>query len=296
MRTLAALALIMMTNVAMADDLLHLEPGASLGEAIGLSATGNLRDLGGYETSEDRTVVRGLLYRSNVFNPMSQDDIAKLRLLALKTDYDLRTVQEIKIQPDQMPIRVQQVHLNVLADGQSAASAQLEALLHDPKKANAVLGGGRLEVHIKEGYREFVSLPSAQRAYQELFLSLADKSNLPAVFHCTTGKDRTGWAAAALLTLLGVPRETVMADYMRSNEYLLPDYRKTIQAFAAGGGERGIALAIFGVKREYLEAAFDEMQRSYGTIENYFSDGLGIDEDQQQVLREIYLQDSPRAK
>jgi protein-tyrosine phosphatase len=57
------------------------------------------------------------------------------------------------------------------------------------------------------GYRQFVSLPSAKKAFRELFISVTDKSKLPAVFHCTTGEDRTGWAAAALLTLLGVPKK-----------------------------------------------------------------------------------------
>jgi protein-tyrosine phosphatase len=85
-------------------------------------------------------------------------------------------------------------------------------------------------------YRDFVSLPSAMQSYRMLFLSLADRQKLPGVFHCTTGKDRTGWASAALLTLLGVPKETVMADFMRSNEYILPKYQKVIDNFVAGGG------------------------------------------------------------
>ena len=122
-----------------------------------------------------------------------------------------------------------------------------------------------------------------------MFLSLADRSALPAVFHCTTGKDRTGWAAAALLTLLGVPEETVMADYLRTNDYLLTHYATAIDGFVAGGGDRGIPVAIFGVKRAYLEAAFDEMRTRHGSIERYFADGLGIDAAGQQALRDLYL-------
>jgi hypothetical protein len=114
----------------------------------------------------------------------------------------------------------------VLADSPQAGPAQLEKLLQDPQAANAKLGGGKAEEGFKEAYREFVTLPSARRAFGKLFLSLGDKEKLPALFHCTTGKDRTGWAAAAFLTLLGVPRETVMEDYLRSNDYLLPAYQK----------------------------------------------------------------------
>ena len=112
-------------------------------------------------------------------------------------------------------------------------------------------------------------------------------------FHCTTGKDRTGWAAAALLTLLGVPKDQVVEDYLRSNDYILPAYQKVIDAFVAGGGDPAIPLAIplaiLGVKKEYLDAAFEEMETKCGTIEGYFSDGLGIDAAQQQALRDLYL-------
>jgi protein-tyrosine phosphatase len=205
----------------------------------------------------------------------------------------LRTAAEIDMQPDQVPATMQYVHLDVLADESTAAPAQLEALLHDPRKAAEELGGGKLEALFADGYRKFVSLPSARRAYRELFQSLGERSKLPAVFHCTTGKDRTGWAAAALLTLLGVPRETVYADYLRTNEYLLPYYAKQIEGFSAAGGDRAIPEAIFGVKREYLDAAFDEMQRRYGTIDKYFADGLGIDAQGQAALRAGFLRAFP---
>ncbi|MGA8017358.1 MAG: tyrosine-protein phosphatase, partial [Desulfobacterales bacterium] len=232
---------------------------------------------------------RGLAYRSDTFNPMTAEDIKKLGRLDLKNDYDLRTTAEAKAKPDEMPPGVRYHLLNVLADAKSSAPAELEALLHEPKKANVVLGGGKIEALFMEGYREFVSLPSAKQSYRTLFLSLADRGKAPGVFHCTTGKDRTGWAAAALLTLLGVPKETVMADYMRTNDYTLPQFKHAIDDFVAAGGDRAIAVAVFGVKPEYLEASFDEMQKQYGTIEGYFSEALGIDAAGQKALRDLYL-------
>lgn len=177
----------------------------------------------------------------------------------------------------------------MLADDKGAAAAQIEALLHEPKKANKVLGDGKIDEMFKAVYRAFITLPSAEQSYGTLFRDLADPSMTPAVFHCTTGKDRTGWAAAALLTLLGVPRETVMADYMRTNNYTLPQFQHAIDAFVAGGGERSIGVAVLGVKREYLEASLDEMQQHYGSVEQYFSEGLGIDSAGQQALRARFL-------
>ena len=268
----------------------QLDPGQSLGIALDIPVLSNLRDAGGYPTRADAIVARGLVYRSNTFNPLSPEDIEKLERLGLKSNYDLRTNTEVKAKPDQMPPGVRYHQLDVLADAKSNAAARIEALLHNPRKANAELGGGKIEALFKRGYREFVSLPSARSAYRSLFLALADRSQLPAVFHCTTGKDRTGWAAAALLSLLGVPRDEVIADFMRTNEYTLSQFRSKIDEFAAAGGERAIAEAILGVKPEYLEASFDEMQKRYGTIERYFSEGLGIDSAGQLALRELYIE------
>lgn len=288
---LAALALTGTAGWAKAPDgsLPILAPGQSLGLALGIPPVPNLRDVGGYKTSQGAIVARGLAYRSDTFNPMSAEDIKKLERLELKNDYDLRTTSEVKARPDQIPPGVHYHLLNVLADAKSAAPAELEALMHEPKKANVVLGNGRIEALFQGAYREFITLPSARQSYRQLFLSLAEPGKLPAVFHCTTGKDRTGWAAAALLTLLGVPRQTVMADYMRTNQYTLPQFQRAIDAFAAAGGDRSIALAIFGVKPEYLQASFDQMDKQYGSIEKYFSEGLGIGPAQQETLRKMYI-------
>ncbi|NCA83371.1 MAG: tyrosine-protein phosphatase [Opitutae bacterium] len=276
---------------ASAASLPHLEPGQSMGVALGIPAAPNFRDVGGYVTVDGLTVARGLVYRSGVFYPMSPEAMKQLEPAGLKNVYDLRTAAEIQVKPDQIPPGAQRTHLNVLADSATAAPAHLDALMVEPMKANAELGEGRIEAQFIEGYREFIHLPSARESYRVLFTSLADSRNLPAVFHCTGGKDRTGWASAALLTLLGVPRETVMQDYLRSNDYVLPQQAAVIDRFVAGGGSRNIPVAIFGVQAEYLEAAFDEMETRYGGIEAYFSEGLGIDVATQTKLRNLFLEE-----
>jgi protein-tyrosine phosphatase len=179
--------------------------------------------------------------------------------------------------------------MNVLADANQAGLAQLNSLMKDPKAANAALGGGKAEAMFKASYRQLISLSSAKKSYRKLFLTLGDQEQLPALFHCTGGKDRTGWAAAAFLTLLGVPKETVMEDYLRTNDYVLPTVQKANAAFVEAGGDPSIPSAIQGAKKEYLQAAFDEMTTKYGTIEQYFSKGLGIDASQQKALRDLYL-------
>jgi len=262
------------------------DPGLSLG----IASVPNLRDLGGYETNDGATVVHGLVYRSNQLAKISPEDMEKIAQLGLKNDYDLRTEGERTPLPDELPPGVNNIWLDVLKDATGSAPTNLLALLQNPEEGNKELGDGKIEAVFVQSYRDFVSLSSAKTAYNELFTSLADQNKLPALFHCTTGKDRTGWAAAALLTLLDVPRETVMKDYLRSNDYILPLYKKVIDGYVAGGGEPSIPQAIFGVKVEYLDASFDEMQTNYGTIENYFSEGLGIDATMQKKLRDLYLE------
>jgi protein-tyrosine phosphatase len=259
------------------------------GHSLGISSVPNLRDMGGYKNKDGETFVSSLLYRANQLAPISPGDMEKLAQLNLNNVYDLRTIEERESLPDQLPVGVNDVWLDVLADDSSAGAAQIPELLQNPKETNVSLGGGKVEAMLQKTYREFISLPSANAAFSKLFISLSDQSKLPALFHCTTGKDRTGWTAAALLTLLGMSEETVMEYYLRSNDYILPFYKERIDAFAVAGGERAIAEAILGVKPEYLEAAFHEMGKRYGTIENYFSEGLGVDAAGQQALRDLYL-------
>jgi protein-tyrosine phosphatase len=259
------------------------------GPNMGIASVPNLRDLGGYATEEGDVVSLGLVYRANQLSGITPEDMARLEELGLATAYDLRTAEEIEKRPDELPEGTTYVWLDVLADSPHAGPAQLEKLMSDPTVANEELGGGKIEQLFQGSYREFVSLPSAQREFARLFTELGDKDKLPAVFHCTTGKDRTGWATAAFLTLMGVPRDTVFEDYLRSNDYIIPKYQPAIDAFVQAGGEESIPHAILGVKREYLEAAFDEMAKTYGTIDNYFAEALGIDAGQQQALREMYL-------
>lgn len=260
------------------------------GHSLGIESVPNLRDLGGYQTSDGATVATGLIYRSNQLAHISEEDMEQIAGLGLKVDYDLRTEAEKDALPDELPEGVEYVWVNVLADSEGADPAVIGELLAVPEEANAAFGGGKAAKTFGESYRDFVSLPSAKAEYRKMFLGLGDRAQLPALFHCTTGKDRTGWAAAAFLTLLGVPRDVVMEDYLRSNDNIIPMYQEVIDQFVAAGGEESIPLAFLGVQEDYLEIAFDEMETQFGSIENYFSEGLGIDAEQQQALRDLYLQ------
>lgn len=265
------------------------KPEPKPGSSLGIVSVPNLRDMGGYKTADGSTIARGLVYRSNQLFNISESDMQLIAKLNLKNEYDLRTASERNAKPDELPKGVNNVWLDVMADLPNSEPANLEALLSDPKNANLLLGDGKIEKKFEKAYRDCVSLPSAQKAFSELFKSIGDESKLPVLFHCATGKDRTGWAAAAFLTLLGVPMETVKQDYLRSNDNILPMYDSLIKQFVANGGTPSIPQAVLGVKEEYLNAAFDEVNIKYGSMENYFSKALGISVEQQNAIRKLYL-------
>lgn len=255
------------------------------GAAIPIPSVPNLRDLGGYRTVDGTTVRTGVLYRSVALSELSDDDVAAFASLGIRTVFDLRTEAERTARPDRRLDGVQEVLLDVLADSTDAAPAQLESLVGDPASAGEHLGNGQAQLLFERGYREFVSLPSARAAYRAFFSALLEDSTVPALFHCTTGKDRTGWAAATTLMLLGVQRSDVVADYLHTNRDLLPALQPLVDGFAAQGGDPTLLEPVLGVEAEYLEAALDEMDHEFGSLAAYFRDGLGLDHDAQDELR-----------
>ena len=258
-------------------------------QAFNIPSIPNLRDLGGFMTQSGKPVCTGLLYRSEQLGHITDAEMPTFAELGLKKIYDLRTIDERSELPDRFPDGVVDVVVDVLADQAGAGPAQLLHLLAEPQKVNAELGNGKIAHMFADTYRQFVSLPSARKGFALMFTELADADNLPALFHCTTGKDRTGWVAAALLTLCGVSDEDVMQDYLLSNDYILPEYQAMIDKYVAIGVEKEILLSILGVRREYLEASFAEMRDLFGDIEDYFAEGLGIGAAGQQALREQFV-------
>jgi len=255
------------------------------GAQIAVASVPNLRDVGGWPTRDGCRVRSGLVYRSVALHRLADADVAPVAALRLRTVYDLRTGVERAAEPDRVLDGVEAVHVDVFADLEDAVPAELAGLLADPGRAGKLLGDGGAEDLLLRAYRMVVSLPSALAAYRTLFNGLADTARLPALYHCTTGKDRTGWATAALLSLMEVEPELVMREYLLTNEQLLPSLEPLVQRFVAGGGQRGQLLSLLGVQASYLEASFAEMRDRFGSIEDYFADGLGIDHAGQEALR-----------
>lgn len=242
----------------------------------GLTAVPNLRDLGGWPTDDGRRVVRGQVYRSDRLSRLAAADLGAFSALGIGTVYDLRTRDELAADPDVLPAGTQRVQLDVLADSDMSIPAHLLQLLNDPPAATEALHATAVNELFDSAYRELITLPSALAGYRALFTGLAQPDRAPALFHCTTGKDRTGWAAAALLLALGVSEADVRSDYLRTNELLVPALAPLFEAFDAAGGDHRVLLPVLGVQHQYLDTALAQVTATFGSLQGYFHDGLEL--------------------
>lgn len=125
--------------------------------------------------------------------------------------------------------------------------------------------------------------------YKAFFRIISDTSNLPLVFHCTAGKDRTGMASAMLLTILGIEDEIVRNEYELSNYYRFEENQSYLTMMEQSGISLEIARGLMGVKGKYLDAVFGEISEQHGSLEEYFSTALELSEEEKDNLRAIYL-------
>jgi protein-tyrosine phosphatase len=244
--------------------------------SISVPSVANLRDVGGLATAGGRRVKAGLLYRSGALYALEEPDAATLAGLGIRTIYDLRSDREREVRPDRVPEGMTYVPLDMIADVVDHTPGRIMASLHDPAKAHETFGDGRAAEMFVAHYREFVALPSARRALARLFGDLATGGPLPALVHCMGGKDRTGWTAASFQLLLGVPDEAVMDQFLASNHHLVRSTNDFMKDFEARGGDSQVIVDFMMSRPAYLEAALEEMRRSFGTIERYFAEGLGL--------------------
>ncbi|HMT04515.1 MAG: tyrosine-protein phosphatase [Solirubrobacterales bacterium] len=267
-----------------------MEPGQN----IPVETLPNLRDIGGYRAAEGKSVKRGQLYRSVLLARLGDADLRKVEELGLKTVFDLRTAAEAEASPDR-EIGAREVKLDVLADRTGESANSLLAQMENPDAIGSALSNGQGAEMMKEAYRELVELPSAISSYRTFFTDLAAMGTVPALFHCTTGKDRTGWAAASTLLFLGVEEEDVFHDYLLTNQQLLPALKPIFDQFASAGGDPAVLKPVLCVEREYLQTAIDLMKSRYGSIDGYMREGLSLDGEVLESLRARLLVGQPTA-
>ena len=258
------------------------------GELNAIPSIPNLRDVGGVRTRTGGSVRTELLYRAAGLHTLAPGDVPAFERLGLRTVYDLRLTREQAEAPDRLPATTRHVPADVLSGWTRGGPSQLFEWASDPAAARAGLADGRAEALWVEQYRAFVRLPGARAAYGAMLRDLAADASRPALVHCTTGKDRTGWAVALLQLLLDVPDDAVMAHYLESRDRLAPFVATVLEGLAARGIDPDLFVPVFDVRPAYLEAALDEMRAGYGTVEAYLAEGLGVDGAVQRELQDAF--------
>lgn len=262
----------------------------------------NCRDLGGYPTTDGRMTRWGLLYRSDAPDHLGSSDWAYLKNMKLSSVIDLRSPAEIELNPD---IAVgEKYHYNFDPHARVARKASETPSNKSNKDKQKVeklveLSGTkegqerliRMQQQMVVQMRELVLSQKAKEAYTD-FLNVLLRAEVPDLFHCQGGKDRTGWAAAIILGLVGVDKETIYADYFLTEHYNRPRNEKRMavyQQYTDNSFVLDYLASLQLTKAEYLDSAFQAMEEVYGTMENYAVEALGMTEESIDKLKELYV-------
>ncbi|MGN8120503.1 tyrosine-protein phosphatase [Pseudomonas sp. 22082] len=240
-----------------------------------LAGIDNFRDIAGTttanSTAHDGTMRAGVFYRSNALTPTAAD-LATLNGLGIKSVYDLRTPNEIASTPDTMPSGA--IYQNIDIIGSTTSGANITTVSFK-SAADAI-------AMMQETNRAFVSDTGMRGEFNVLFNELAGVDGA-ALFHCTAGKDRTGWTAAVLLSIAGVDNATIMSNYLATNDYTAERVAKTLAMMPPSMA--AIYAPLLGVEASYLQAGLDQVTAQYGSMDNYLKQGLGLSQETIYVLR-----------
>ena len=244
---------------------------ASLPHVIALEGVSNLRDLGGYEAADGRRVRRGLVFRSAALAKLTAADQAIVARLGLRTVCDFRGVDESRRAPTHLPgPRI------IALPIEPTVGAGLRDILNT-KEAT----GEALHAVLERAYAAYALTSSAQ--YRALLDAILDGAT-PLLFHCSAGKDRTGFGAAMLLTALGVPWPTVVADFEATNRLWRRD------TVPSDDLPPEIREALLRAEPALLATAFEAARRRHGAIDAYLAEALGLDADRRARLQDLLLE------
>ncbi|MFJ4875881.1 tyrosine-protein phosphatase [Streptomyces sp. NPDC088745] len=254
---------------------------------IPLQGAVNVRDVGGYRTHGGDRVRYGLVYRADALGRLTDPDLTTLAGLRLGTVIDYRVPVEVRSDgPDRLPAGLDATARPV---NDSGLYGQMTAAIasRDPARQEAALGGSKGSDLMKKVYRTLISDPANTAQFAKTFRDLARSSPRSAVlFHCTSGKDRTGWTTYVLLRALGVPERTARQDYLASNAIRAAADRRVREGLEQAGMMQNpdLLIPLQEVRSEYLDTALAEVRGRYGSLYGYLTRGLGLD---RRTLRDL---------
>lgn len=262
----------------------------------------NARDLGQYTTADGRRIAEGRLIRAAHLADATSQDIQKLSSMNITRILDFRTADEMPGKTDKDIPGAQYVNIPVDASGNLLAQTSEEEKKKftkkkfDVKKIIVMLAfDKKAKVVAREMYPTLAFFPDCQKQYAEFFRQILATPEGCIIYHCTQGKDRTGFASALLLAALGADRATIEADFDATNLVYAADVRKYSRRVRFWGGkeeEIAVVKACLGANTENFIKTLDRIEKEYGCLLDYLKGPIGLSEQDIQTLRERYLGDS----
>ncbi len=245
---------------------------------LGLESSPNFRELGGIAVADGYHIKEDMIYRSGSFSHLPEADQEKLARTNINTVVDFRSAFEIEREPDDIPASLHATYVPspIGAMDQKAMGKFMEVLNREEFKTES------LDSLMVEANRNFVVHIAD---YAPFFESLLEQDAV-VLFHCSAGKDRTGLASSLLLHLLGADWDTIMSDYLRSNDAV---QKLDENKLAMYGISQERARYLMGVQPEYLESAWSEINLKYGSVDAMLEKEFGIGEEEKARLRAKFL-------
>ena len=246
----------------------------------------NFRDLGGYKTEDGRTVKWGKIYRSDNLHSLTDEDLKYMKRLNIKSVVDFRSVEERENEPDRLNPDMTQVLLPIKFQPKELDDGSIKNLMKD-------LTFGDLDSSNLLRDFNIVIVEEFTDEYKNFFRHIIENNAEPLVFHCTAGKDRAGFASAMILTILGVPREKVIEDYLLTNTYVkdhVDDKMLEIELKTFFRADTDNLRKINLVEERYIQAAFDTIDSKWGGMDRYISEALNLNEEDILKLQDFYLE------
>lgn len=247
---------------------------------IYLKNTPNFRDLGGLRTEDGRVVKWGEIYRSSKLSDLEAEDLLYLKMLGIKTVCDFRYDSEINKDPNRLPKGVDYYKFPIGGkEGVEYHAIRRQVIRGDIRKLKA-----------KKKFIEIMQLfaDSAAHDFKPVMDLLVQGDKTPLVFHCSGGKDRTGFMASIILAALGVDEKTVKEEYLMSNFYRYRANRSGARKARLIGIDSETLHYAFVVQEEYIDGVFDSIREKYGDLNNYLEIKFGLTEPLRQRLRDLY--------
>lgn len=251
-------------------------------KAIKIKKVHNFRAVGNIKNSEGRSLKEGTFYRSAHLHKLKKKSFDQLEKLGIKEIIDLRNSKEILDKPDKLPNGITYKKYSAFEDEGDQLSQARKLVLKG--KVNASDADKRMI----DFYREYVT---ENPATIKTIINEILESKEPVLYHCTAGKDRTGIITALILTILKFDKETIYNEYLLSNNFRkgLVEKRMNLASnlhFLYPKMDLQVLEKLSWVEKRYLDAAFDEINKKYGSTDAYIQQVLGISE----AKREEYIQ------